>query len=158
MATHPNAGRRSKTGLRSNAGFTLIELLLVVIIIGTLVAIAAPRLTGRSEQARVAAARADIDGALGVALDLFELDVGRYPSTDEGLKVLSEAPSSGRGRESWQGPYVKKPAMTDPWKNQYGYRSPGQRNPHSYDLYSMGPDGLEGTDDDITNWDSGDLR
>ena len=133
-----------KEALRSTRGFTLIELMLVVIVIGILVAMVAPRFAGRSEQARIAASQADISSNLAAALDLFELENGRYPTTDEGLAALRKAGAKG--------PYLKRDVPLDPWKRPYVYRSPGQHNREDYDLFSLGPDGLEGTKDDITNW------
>ncbi len=126
-------------------GFTLIELMLVVIIIGVLVSMVAPRLVGRSEEARVVAARADIDANISVALDLYELDNGRYPS---GLDELRSRPASAA---NWKGPYLKKRPV-DPWGNEYVYRVPGSHN-SDYDLYSYGPDKKEGGGDDIANWE-----
>jgi general secretion pathway protein G len=137
---------------KHSKGFTLIELMLVIIIIGVLVAVTAPILSGRSEQARVAAARADVEGSIGVALDLYELDMGRYPTSDEGLPALSSEPASAAGSDGWNGPYVKTRVGDDPWGHPYEYRFPSERNPRMYDLFSRGPDGLEGTDDDITSW------
>ena len=135
--------------LKNDKGFTLVELMLVVIIIGILVAMIAPRLTGRSQQARIAAVQADINAHLSAALDLFELDNGRYPTTAEGLEALRTAPA---GVTRWKGPYLKRPIPKDPWSRSYVYRSPGQRNKEDYDLFSYGPDGIEGNEDDITNW------
>ncbi|HAZ09841.1 MAG: type II secretion system protein GspG [Omnitrophica bacterium GWA2_41_15] len=129
-------------------GFTLIELMLVVIIIGVLVSMVVPRLAGRSEEARIAAAKADINANISVALDLFELDNGKYPTTDEGLPALRAKPGSA---SNWKGPYLKKEPV-DPWGKKYIYRSPGEHNP-DYDLYSYGPDVKEGGSDDITNWE-----
>ncbi len=134
---------------KSNQGFTLVELMLVIIIIGVLVAMVAPRLTGRSRQAREAAAQADINAHLSASLDLFELDNGRFPTTSEGLEALRMAPS---GVRRWKGPYLKRPIPTDPWGCAYVYRSPGQHNREDYDLFSHGSDGVEGNEDDVTNW------
>ena len=134
---------------RDSRGFTLIELMLVIIIIGVLVAMVAPRLAGRSQQAKDAAARADINANLSAALDLFEMHNGRYPTTGEALTALRTAPS---GATDWKGPYLKRPVPLDPWGKPYVYRSPGQHNQEDYDLFSIGPDGVEGTADDITNW------
>ncbi|OQX86885.1 MAG: type II secretion system protein GspG [Candidatus Omnitrophica bacterium 4484_70.2] len=130
-------------------GFTLIELMLVVIIIGILVSMVVPRLVGRSEQARIAAAKADIESNISLALDLFELDMGRYPTTEEGLKALREY--NGSDKEKWRGPYLKK-MPKDPWGREYIYRCPGTHN-NDYDLYSAGPNGIEGDSDDIKNWE-----
>ena len=130
-------------------GFTLVELMLVVIIIGVLIAMVAPRLAGRSEQARIACAKADIESNISVALDLYELDNSKYPTTEQGLEALMHKPSGYPEPKNWNGPYLKKTPV-DPWGNSYQYRSPGTNN-KDYDLYSFGPDGTEGTDD-ITNW------
>jgi len=133
---------------RSRAGFTLIELLLVLVILATLAAIVAPKFTKRSEQARITAARTQI-AQFEVALDAFEIDVGRYPSTSEGLKALVEKPSDAEG---WQQGYLKRDVPRDPWGNEYVYKQPGQYNEDGYDLYSLGPDGKQGGGDDIVNW------
>lgn len=135
--------------LKKNRGFTLIELMLVIIIIGVLVAMVAPRLAGKSQQGKLAAAQADINAHLSTALDLFEVDNGRYPTTEEGLAALRTAPSAA---PRWKGPYLKRPVPPDPWRKPYVYRSPGQHNREDYDLFSYGPDGVEGGQDDITNW------
>lgn len=125
-------------------GFTLIEIMLVIAILGILVGVAVPRLTGRTEEARVQAARLQIEN-LGLALDAFEYDCGRYPTTHEGLAALREAPGPMPG---WKGPYLKKTVPTDPWKNPYVYLSPGSRN-KDYDLYSWGSDQQDGGGDEI---------
>lgn len=134
--------------MHNKKGFTLIELMLVVIIIGVLVSMVVPRLVGRSEEARVSAAKADIHANISVALDLFELDNGRYPTTEEGLSSLRTKPASAI---NWKGPYLKREPQ-DPWGSPYMYRSPGDYNP-DYDLYSYGPDGKEGGGDDVSNWE-----
>ncbi len=134
--------------MKKNAGFTLIELMLVVIIIGALVAMVMPRLAGRSEQAKVGAAKADISANIATALKLYELDNGRYPSSSEGgLDALFTKPSSA---SNWNGPYLEKKPM-DPWGRAYQYKSPGTHRTYDYDLSSLGPDGQE-SNDDIANW------
>ena len=125
--------------------FTLIELLLVLVILGVLAAVVVPRFANRGDDAKKTAARTDIS-AISLALDTYEVDNGGYPSTEEGLAALVQAPGSAR---SWKGPYLKQ-MPTDPWGNQYIYSKPGQHN-GDFDLYSMGPDGREGGDD-IDNW------
>ena len=131
---------------RNKKGFTLVELMLVVIIIGILVAMVMPRLAGRTEQARIAAAKTDIELNIGSALDLFELDNGIYPNNLDALfKESSDAPN-------WRGPYLKKRPM-DPWGNEYQYKYPATHGGADYDLYSFGRNGVEGGDDDITNWE-----
>ena len=142
--------RGSCSGRRD--GFTMIEMMLVVIIIGVLVAMVVPRLAGRSEQARIAAARADIDANVAVALDLYELDNGRYPTSEQGLEALLEKPSIPPVPPNWSGPYLKKRLPNDPWGEPYVYRSPGMNNTYDYDLFSKGPDRVEGSSDDIANW------
>jgi len=128
--------------------FTLIELLLVMVILATLAALVVPKFTKRSEQAKVTGARTDI-ATIELAIDAFEVDCGRFPTNDEGLRALLEQPSSGTG---WQGPYLKRGMPKDPWLAPYIYRCPGQHNTSGYDLYSFGPDGQEGGGDDIDNW------
>ena len=129
-------------------GFTLIELMLVVIIIGALVAMVMPRLTGRGEQARVAAADADIRANIATALKLYELDNGNFPSNAEGLGALLSAPASA---VNWRGPYLEKKPI-DPWGREYKYKCPGEHRPADYDLYSLGRDGVESADD-VKNWE-----
>jgi len=143
--------RRLGPGASSPAaprGFTLIELLLVLMILGILAAIVVPKFSGRTEQARETAARAQIS-TFGTALDAFEVDNGYYPKGKDGLQDLFVQPRDAR---NWRGPYLKTEVPLDPWGSPYIYECPGKQNPSSYDLMSMGPDGREGGDDDITNW------
>ena len=137
---------------RDKNAFTLIEIMLVVIIIGILAAMVIPNMAGRGEQARVAAARADIDANLGTALDLYELDNGQYPTTEQGFKALLVKPSSSPAPTNWHGPYLKKKRIpVDPWGREYKYTAPGVNNTEEFDLSSYGPDGVE-SQDDIVNW------
>ena len=131
----------------SKKAFTLIELMLVVIIIGALVAMVFPRLTGRGEQARRAAASADIGVNIATALKLYELDNGAFPTSEEGLDALFKKSASA---PNWNGPYLEKKPL-DPWGREYKYFSPG-RNRIDYDLYSLGRDGKE-SEDDVKNWE-----
>ncbi|MGE5609956.1 MAG: type II secretion system major pseudopilin GspG [Bacillota bacterium] len=135
-----------KTIIR-RSGFTLIELLLVMVILMVLAGIVAPKFTNRSEQARITAAKTDIAN-LEVALDAFEIDNGRYPTSDEKLEALVRAPQNC---PNWKGEYIKRGVPSDPWGRPYVYVYPGQHNANGYDLYSLGADGREGNDD-IDNW------
>jgi len=130
--------------MSSKKAFTLVELLLVVVIIGALAAMIVPRLAGRSEQAKIAIARTDVASNIPLALDLYELDNGKYPSTLQALLV------NPGGLKNWNGPYIKK-APVDPWGTGYMYRCPSSHG-KDYDLYSLGPDGVEGNDD-VTSWE-----
>ena len=135
----------------SGAGFTLIEMMVVMVIIGLLMALVGPRFIRQAEVAKVKAARAQIE-LLGTALDTFRLDVGRYPSSQEGLAALRQRPF---GTDRWDGPYLKKDVPKDPWDRPYYYRSPGEGG-RPYDLYSLGADGTPGGDGDsrdITSWE-----
>ncbi len=137
---------KTKNSYRANSGFTLIELLVVIIILGLLSALVAPNFFGRIDQARVRTTKAQIE-LLGTALDSFRLDVGRYPTSDEGLQALREQP---HGLDRWAGPYLPKAVPLDSWDQPYRYRSPGDHGP--YDLYSLGPEGVEGRDN-IVSWE-----
>lgn len=138
--------------LCSLTGFTLIELMLVVIIIGTLAALVIPRLAGRAEQARNTAVKADILSNIPLALDLYELDNGVYPTSQQGLDALIEKTTTQPIARNWNGPYLKKKPV-DPWGNEYRYLGPGIHNTEDYDLFSLGKDGSEGGNDDIGNWE-----
>ncbi len=142
MAYRPAAGR--------SRGMTLIEILVVLVLIGIVLGIVGGNFIGRGEKAKADAARIEI-GQIGQALDLFKLEVGRYPTTQEGLQALITAPT---GVANWNGPYWKKSTVPrDPWNNEYKYASPGQHGP--YDIVSYGADGKEGgdgVDKDITSW------
>ena len=131
---------------RNRAGaFTLVEILLVIVIIGVLAGMLATRLSGRSQEARITRAQADIRGHLSLALDLYEQDTGGYPTADEGLEALVTDP----GTEGWRGPYLKGGLKPDPWDTAYAY-SLDADDPSQYMLSSAGPDRQFGTEDDIT--------
>ena len=135
----------------SESGFTLIELLVVMVIIGLLAAIVLPNYIGQSDKARVRAAQAQIM-QLGTALDSFRLDVGRYPTSEEGLTALRQKPSSA---DRWEGPYLQKDVPNDPWGRPYVYKAPGDHG--GFDLMSYGADGTPGGDGynkDVTSWES----
>ncbi|MCX7015650.1 MAG: type II secretion system major pseudopilin GspG [Candidatus Sumerlaeota bacterium] len=137
---------------RLRSGFTFLEIMLVVVIIGILVALVAPNLTGKTQKAKIAAAQHDI-ATFGTTLKMFEMQAGRFPSTDEGLKALVEKPGSVDEKD-WDGPYLDGNVRQDPWHHDYKYVCPGEKNPKGFDLWSAGPDGNDGTQDDITNWET----
>jgi len=127
-----------------NEAFTLVELMLVVVIIGILAGVVLPRLVGSREKAAEQAARAQI-GVFETSIDLFHLETNKLP---ESLKDLVVDP----GDDNWNGPYLRKRTIPkDPWGNQYVYKAEGTRG-IDYDVYSLGPDGIDGTEDDIGNW------
>jgi general secretion pathway protein G len=135
---------------KTNYGFTLIEVMVVIIIVGLLSALVAPKFFGRVDQARVKTTKTQIE-LLGAALDDFRLDNGRYPTTDEGLKALRLKPE---GLNNWYGPYLPKDVPMDAWGNEYHYKSPGDHG--VYDLFSYGKDGQAGGEDDgrdIVSWE-----
>jgi len=139
--------RKAEHGQR---GFTLIELLVVLVILGLLAGLVGPQILRYLGSAKSDTTRLQIE-ELGAGLDLFHLEVGRYPTTDEGLAALVEEPT---GVSNWNGPYLKKKTMpNDPWGNNYNYVSPGENG--IYDLFSLGQDNMEGGEDeneDIVSW------
>lgn len=135
---------------RSGA-FSILELLLVLVILAVLSAIVGVRFAGQSSKAKVTAANAQLSD-FKTALGAFELQVGSYPTTQQGLDALIEEPTNAEG---WSGPYLEADAVPkDQWGSEWQYRFPGTHNPNSFDLFSPGPDGREGGGDDIANWTS----
>lgn len=137
---------------KGQEGFTLVELLLVLLIISVLAGLVVPRFADRARQAHIQAAIADIEGNIPTALELYELDAGAFPTTQQGLAALDREPSSPPAPARWNGPYVRAGVPRDPWGNPYAYRNPSTHGNPDYDIFSMGPDGQEGGGDDITNW------
>jgi general secretion pathway protein G len=135
---------------KKNTGFTLLELLVVMVIIGLLASYVGPKYFQQVGKSEVKTAKAQIN-ALDKALDTYRLDVGHYPSTEQGLAALSIKPNN---EPKWSGPYLKKSAPLDPWGNAYIYKYPGEHT--DFDLLSYGNDGrLGGKDEaaDVNNWD-----
>ncbi|OGB27665.1 MAG: type II secretion system protein GspG [Burkholderiales bacterium RIFCSPLOWO2_02_FULL_57_36] len=134
-------------------GFTLIEIMVVVVIMGILAALVVPKLMGRTDDARIIAARQDIATVMQ-ALKLYKLDNQRYPTSEQGLQALITKPNAGPPANGWKaGGYLDRLPL-DPWKNQYQYLSPGIRG--EIDVFSLGADGQpggEGNDADIGSWD-----
>ena len=134
---------------RGKGGFTLVELLVVMAIIALLAALVGPKLFPKLGKGKQSAAKAQIE-LIGQALDQLRLDVGRYPTTQEGLSALMVNP----GVDNWEGPYLKKALPPDPWGKPYQYACPGTHG--EYDLFSYGRDGNpggEGEDKDVTSWE-----
>ncbi|MBF0257899.1 MAG: type II secretion system major pseudopilin GspG [Desulfamplus sp.] len=132
-------------------GFTLIEIMVVIIIVGLLSALVAPKFFGKIDQAKIKTTKTQIE-LLGSALDSFRLDNGRYPTTEEGLNALRENPGE---LKNWDGPYLPKAVPKDAWDNEFNYVSPGEHG--QYDLFSYGQDNAQGGEDkmdkDIVSWE-----
>jgi general secretion pathway protein G len=121
-------------------GFTLLELLVVIAILGLLIGLVAPAALRQLGGARISVARQSIE-RIGTILDMYKLDVGSYPTTDQGLQALVSPPS---GMANWNGPYVKGGVPLDPWNHAYKYTDPSSRSGRDYDLCSEGPSGNGG--------------
>ena len=144
-----------RLGFMNQRGFTLIELMVVIVILGILAGLIIPRIMGRPEEARRMKARVQIE-SIETALKLYKLDNGSYPSTEQGLEALVEAPSVGQLPRAWRdGGYLEKGRVPkDPWDNEFIYLSPGVNS--DFDLISYGADGEPGGEDtgkDVNNWE-----
>jgi general secretion pathway protein G len=147
--------KRRGERLGSTAGFTLIEILVVITVIAILAGIVTPLVFRNVADAKVSAARAQIE-IFATALDAYRLDNDYYPTSTQGLNALRRMPTGTPAAANWRGPYLRKDPPLDPWKHPYVYLSPGVANPDSYDLQSYGRDGKvggEGEDADLTSWD-----
>jgi general secretion pathway protein G len=138
---------------RRRGGFTLMEVLLVMAILVVLASLAAVNISSARRTSKINAARSQV-GMFSTPLQMYELAIETYPTTQQGLESLRSAPGDLPDATKWQGPYLDKPIPVDPWGRPYQYTSPGEHNPDTYDLWSLGPDGVSGTDDDIGNWES----
>jgi general secretion pathway protein G len=150
--------RRVRRGAVRRSAFTLIELLVVIAIIAVLAAVVAPAVFRNVGDAKTRAAQSQIE-IFALALDSYRLDNDQYPTTQQGLDALRNAPTAtalgADAPRTWRGPYLRKAVPLDPWGHAYVYVSPGRVNPKSYDLYTLGRDGrIGGTDEDadITSW------
>jgi len=141
----------NKTAMRRARGFSLIELLVVLVILGLLAGLVGPQVMKYVGGAKTDSAKLQIEN-LGAALDMYRLEVGRYPSTSQGIEALNKDPGDAPG---WNGPYLKKNVeIKDPWGADYQYRFPGEHG--EYDLYSYGADGSpggEGENADVVSWE-----
>ena len=143
---------RTQQRNRNDRGFTLIEIMVVVIILGILAATIIPQFVGTTNDAKISAAKAQIS-ELESALERVYVNMDRYPTADEGLKILVDAPA-GDDAAKWRGPYIKQ-LRKDPWGNDYQYRVPGVHHTSSFDIWSRGSDGADGGEKeaaDIGNW------
>jgi len=144
---------------RQERAFTLLEVLIVVGILALLAALVVPRFFGASEAAKVRMTQSQIGrtGPIGGSLALYQQAMGSFPETEDGLLALVELPMDEEFELKWKGgggPFIENPeALIDPWDNEYQYMFPGDNNGEEmYDLWSYGPDGEDGTEDDIVNW------
>ena len=137
---------------KESRGFTLVEIMVVVVILGILAATIIPQFIGTTKDAKVSAAKAQV-AELESALERYYVHMDSYPTTEEGLKVLTDPPANDDGKK-WRGPYIKQ-LRNDPWGNPYQYANPGTHHPTSFDIWSRGADGVdggEGDNADIGNW------
>ena len=146
---------RCSGGARQRAGFTLIEIMVVILVLGMLAALVAPNIIRNVGTAKSTAARSQVE-LFGAALDAYRLDNDDYPTTEQGLAALQEAPVSAPQPRNWRGPYLKKRVPLDPWGRAYVYRYPALESSHTYELLTSGRDGAdggEGEDADVRSWE-----
>lgn len=151
MNESPYVYRSGAARRRNHAGFTLMEVLLVLVILVVLGAIVVPMVTGIGESANVKAATVQVD-ALERTIDMYKFETKQFPAT---LDDLVNEPNDPKVAKNWSGPYIKaNKELIDPWDNPYKYEAKGKKNSGGYDIWSTGPDGQDGTADDIGNWKS----
>jgi general secretion pathway protein G len=141
--------------INARYGFTLIEVVVVIIVLGLLAGLVGPRIIGRVSEARSTTAETQIE-LLSVALDNYRLDNGSYPTTAQGLQALRVRPTTAPIPRNWRGPYLRRDVPADPWDRPYVYVSPGEHDPSSFDLLTLGRDGQPGgeeEDADIASWE-----
>ncbi|MBX7165145.1 MAG: type II secretion system major pseudopilin GspG [Pirellulales bacterium] len=137
---------------RRRAGFTLMELLLVMAILVILLGLVAPRFMNTQAKANINAAKSQI-GLFKTPLEMYFQNMNAYPTTEQGLLAIAEAPADLENKDKWDGPYIDGGIPKDPWGHDYQYRYPAEKNKNDFpDIWSLGPDGEDGSDDDIGNW------
>lgn len=134
---------------RARKGFTLLEIVIAIALLAIIVGTVVTNVEGIFSSGQESVATMFVEETIKVPLMQYRINMGSYPTTEQGLQALVVAPDSGR--ERWKGPYLDK-LPEDPWKKPYQYRYPGVKNPNGYDVWSMGKDGQDGTEDDIGNW------
>lgn len=148
------APRNERPEEKRDQGFTLIEIMAVVVIMGMLMATLAVGIAGQIDKANITNAKGQIS-RIDQALQFYKLDNKRFPNTDQGLDALVNRPTAAPVPKNYDpAGYIKPDALMDPWDAPFQYRQPGEHNPYTYDIWSYGPDGVEGGEDDITNWAS----
>jgi general secretion pathway protein G len=148
MRKNSNKFRQSRENRKHASGFTLIEIMVVLFIILAMMGAAVLAVTSSLETGKIRTTKQYVE-TLATATELFNINVGQYPSSS--LQDLLECPS-GLSPNKWGGPYVKTLQQVDPWQNEYRYERPGRHNPKGVDIWSIGPDGQDGNEDDIGNW------
>jgi general secretion pathway protein G len=146
--------RKAQRAIAARHGFTLLELIVVIAIIAALATVVAPSMFRNVGDAKSSAARSQVE-LLGLALNSYRLDNDVFPSSTQGLSALRVAPTEGEPPRNWRGPYLSRVVPDDPWGRPYIFLSPGTANPESYDLYTLGRDGVlggKGEDGDVTSW------
>lgn len=138
--------------MKKNTGFTLLEIMVVIVILGLLAGLVVPNVMGSVDQANVQKVVTDISG-IETALKQYKMDVGRYPTTDQGLQALIEKPTSAPVPKKYRSDGYLEKISEDPWHSAYFYKMPGEHG-KKYDIFSAGPDGEAGTCDDIGNWNA----
>jgi general secretion pathway protein G len=143
--------KRLQSYRTAEAGFTLLEILIAIALLAAIAGLLVTNLDRILGGGKEEVARLFVEETLETPLMAYRVNVGQYPSTEEGLQALVKKPSEETA--NWRGPYIKK-LNPDPWGNAYQYKFPGEKSPGSYDIWSFGPDGVE-SDDDIGNWEAG---
>lgn len=136
---------------KRRTGLTLIEVMLVLVILVVIASMAVVAIGPMRKQSLIRAARAQIE-AFRTPLDAYQLDLGNFPNTSQGLEALRTAPSDVKDSDKWHGPYLGKAVPKDPWGNPYKYEYPGKNSTDAPDIWSYGPDGIDNTEDDVCSW------
>jgi general secretion pathway protein G len=156
FSTASQRGFQSVAQRQQSRGFTLIEIMVVVVIMGIMAALVVPKLMGRTDDAKIVAAKQDI-ATLSQSLKLYKLDNSRYPTTEQGLKALTEKPTTGPAAPGWKSDGYLDKLPKDPWGKPYQYLSPGLKGAGTFDVYSLGADNQPGGADNDADISSADL-